>query len=100
MTETRTTKITGLVLILLITVLNIWFWFMLLPVKLISAAKEIHAPAVELVPEYDCYEFYGDYPTEEAREGYRARYRAPATDTNPEPSDMLECEAGDHTCID
>lgn len=54
-------KVTKWTVFSLILVLVTWFYFMYIPAKMLSLAKEIHAPDVQYVPTYDCYEYDPTY---------------------------------------
>lgn len=91
----------GLWVFILLTTLWMGWWYVPMKIeKLEQIHEEIKASADLQRPQYDCYEFYGDYPTEEERNQYRAEYAMPIGADRGEPGPMLDCEAGDHTCID
>lgn len=98
----KTTTLVVTLLGVLVLAVNAWFWVAIIPeqaMKLHQMYAERHPP-IEMYDcppydgPYDCYEYEGDYPdcTRDYGEGT-------AEDTDM-PGPLLECEAGDHTCID
>ena len=89
--------LTRLVIWLLILSLCVWFWFVFVP-KGYLEARDTHRERVKpTVEEYiengwDPYEYEGDWNRPPYVEDEEA---GPVM-----PGPMLECEAGDHTCID
>lgn len=89
--------LTRLGILVLVLALNIWFWFNYIPQHLFTMIQEYEAkkaaeiPTVEEYIEqgYDTYEYEGDWGE------YLGDH-----DTTTMPRPLLECEAGDHTCID
>jgi hypothetical protein len=91
--------------LMLVLLLNVWFYTTFLPPAFSDAIQMMRErqgippapPTVEQYEEmgYDAYEHEGDYP-----ELYTTEHETPEDADEGMPGPMLECEAGDHTCID
>ena len=101
--------VTKLVIWLLIMSLCVWFWLIFVPKEYLEARdthRERVKPTVEDYIEngWDPYEYEGDWGTHAYPDDDPRWERPPYIEDDEAglmmPGPMLECDAGDHTCID